>query len=102
MTISPNAVNKLKVLILEHPEDPVVRVTVQDVDDSRLAINIALESEPQPEDHVQEQDGLTVAIEGRSVARMDGVTLDYVEPEGFTFRHPGHGSNDLLRVISSN
>ena len=100
--MTPTALSKLKALILEHPEDPVVRFTVQDVDETRLAINIALESEPLADDHVQEHDGLTVAIEGRSAARMDGVILDYVEPEGFTFLHPGHGGDDLLRVISSN
>ena len=100
--MTPSALSKLKALILEHPDDPVVRFTVEDVDETRLAISISLESEPQTDDHVREHDGLTVAVEGRSATRMDGVILDYVEPEGFTFRHPGHGNDDLLRVISSN
>lgn len=102
VTMTPSALSKLKALILEHPEDPVVRLTVQDVEETRLAISISLESEPQSDDHVQEHDGVTVAVEGRSAARMDGAILDYVEPKGFTFLHPGHGGDDLLRVISSN
>ena len=86
--LTEQAVMKLKVLILEHPEDPIVRLMVRDLDEARLSYNITLEDKIQPDDEVQEGQGLTVAVEGRSAARMQGITLDYQEPEGFTFIHP--------------
>jgi hypothetical protein len=33
---------------------------------------------------------------------MDGITLDYREPEGFKFLHPTDAGEDLLRQISLN
>jgi Fe-S cluster assembly iron-binding protein IscA len=81
------AVERLKTLIIEHPEDPIVRVQVKDVDDRRLAFSITLEDSVQPEDQVQTIDGLTVAVPAKSAARMDIVTVDYQDPGGFTFHH---------------
>jgi len=86
--LTEQAVRKLKILILEHPEDPIVRLMVRDLDEVRLSFNITLEDKVQPDDEEQEVKGLTVAIEGRSALRMHGMTLDYQEPDGFTFIHP--------------
>ncbi len=83
-----NAVAHLRTLVEEHPEDPVVRVMVRDLDDRRLSFSIVLESAPQPEDEVQHLDGLAVAVDRASVHRMDGMTLDYDATKGFTFLHP--------------
>ena len=85
--LTEQAVIKLKVLILEHPEDPIVRLMVQDLDEARLSVNITLQDKVQPDDEVQEVKGLTVAVEGRSAPRMQGITLDYQEPDGFKFIH---------------
>jgi len=51
------AVIKFKVLILEHPEDPIVRLMVRDLDEARLSFNIILEDKVQPDDEVQEVKG---------------------------------------------
>jgi Fe-S cluster assembly iron-binding protein IscA len=88
MHVTLSAIEKLKALIEEHPEDPVVRVTLRDLDDTKLSFSIVLDSSAQPEDEVQELDGVTIAIDGASAARMDGITLDYREPDGFKFLHP--------------
>jgi Fe-S cluster assembly iron-binding protein IscA len=85
---TPAAIAKLSALIAEHPEDPVVRLTIVDRDDDRIVFGITLESEARPDDVVQETGGLTIATEARSAARMDGVTLDYLDPGGFRFIHP--------------
>ncbi|MDA2912230.1 hypothetical protein MYX04_15030, partial [Nitrospiraceae bacterium AH_259_D15_M11_P09] len=85
--LTEHAVKKLKVLILEHPEDPIVRLMVRDLDEARLSFNITLQDKVQPDDGVQEVKGLTVAVEGRSAPRMQGITLDYQEPDGFKFIH---------------
>ncbi|MEO5657198.1 MAG: hypothetical protein ABIO65_05040 [Nitrospiria bacterium] len=85
---TPAALATLSRLIAEHPEDPVVRLTIIDRDDDRIVFAITLESVARPDDVVQEVSGLTIATEARSAARMDGVTLDYREPGGFRFVHP--------------
>ncbi|HJR77878.1 MAG TPA: iron-sulfur cluster biosynthesis family protein [Nitrospiraceae bacterium] len=89
LNITIAAIEKLKSLIEEHPEDPIVRVTLRDLDDTKLSFSIVLDSSAQPEDDVQELDGVTIAVEGKSAARIDGITLDYREPGGFKFLHPG-------------
>ena len=88
LQLTLSAIEKLKALIEEHPEDPIVRVTLRDLDDTKLSFSIVLDSTVQPEDEVQELDGVTIAIEGQSAPRMDGITLDYREPDGFKFLHP--------------
>jgi Fe-S cluster assembly iron-binding protein IscA len=94
VTITPPAVGRLKTLLAEHPEDPVVRLTLKDLDDHRLAFNITLEAKPQPDDAVQTISGLTVAIGANSAPRLDGITLDYRESDGFIFHHPAQGQQD--------
>ena len=86
--VTSSAIQKLKALIVEHPEDLIVRVTVEDLDDHRIGFRITLEDSAQPDDMVHDIDGLTVAVDGQSVSRMDGITLDYHEPGGFKFHHP--------------
>jgi Fe-S cluster assembly iron-binding protein IscA len=100
--VTPAAAARLKALIVEHPDDPVVRLAIKDLDEERLVFSITLEAEPQPDDEVQTCDGLTVAIAAASAPRMDGVMLDYAEPGGFTFRHPAPPDEDALRAINLN
>jgi Fe-S cluster assembly iron-binding protein IscA len=86
--VTISAIERFKTLIKEHPEDPIVRITLKDLDDTRLSFNIVLDNHAQPEDDVQDLDGVTIAIDGKSAPRMDGITLDYREPDGFKFLHP--------------
>jgi Fe-S cluster assembly iron-binding protein IscA len=85
------AIAKLKAIQIHHPEDPIVRISVRDVDDTRLSFSITLEANSQPDDNVQEVDGLTIAVDQQSAPRMDGVTVDYTETDGFRFVHGGEG-----------
>jgi Fe-S cluster assembly iron-binding protein IscA len=85
---TPAALAQLAALIVEHPEDPVVRLTIIDNDDERIIFGITLESEARPDDEVQDVGGVIIATEARSAARMNGVMLDYREPDGFRFIHP--------------
>ena len=102
ITVTDAAAVKLQTLILEHPNDPVVRLQVDDLDQTRLKFQITLVSDPEEDDDVQECNGLTVAIDAGSVARIDGITVDYEEPAGFRFLHPEPGGPDLLRLINPN
>ena len=96
IAITVAAIAKLKALQVDHPEDPVIRISVRDLDDSRLSFSITLEANTQPDDDVQPVDGLTIAINRRSAPRMEGVTLDYTEAGGFRFLHATGGTNILV------
>jgi len=98
LLMTPSAIQRLKVLVAEHPEDPVVRVTLRDSDDHRLVFNIALESTPQPDDDIQDWEGLMVAVDKHTSGRMEGVTLDYSDAGGFKFLHPPQDLNGFQRL----
>ncbi len=86
--ITTSAVEKLKGLIEEHPEDPIVRLAVRDRDDKVLVFSITLEDAVTQEDSVLDIEGLIIAIDGSCAQRMEGVTVDYEEIAGFSFQHP--------------
>jgi|SRR5918999_467069 Fe-S cluster assembly iron-binding protein IscA len=88
--VTPAAVTKLQGLLLENPDDSIVRITLKDLDDERMVFSITLEPDPQPDDEIQEADGLTLAIGAQAALRMHGITLDYQPPHGFRFHHPMH------------
>jgi iron-sulfur cluster assembly accessory protein len=103
--VTKSAVEKLQALIMEHPEDPIVRVRVRDQDENTLTFSITLEDQTQPDDEVQDIQGLTLAVEEKSASRMDGMTIDYQESQGFKFRHPephGHQSPIKLDLFNLN
>ena len=99
IAVTVAAITKLKTIQVHHPEDPIVRISVRDVDNSRLSFSITLESNTEPDDNVQEVDGLTIAVDQQSASRMDGVTIDYTEAGGFRFLHGGEGRNMPLLTI---
>ena len=99
IAVTVAAIEKLKAIQVHHPEDPVVRISVRDVDHSRLNFSITLEATTQPDDDVQQIDGLTFAVDRLSAPRMEGVTVDYSESDGFRFLHGDEGSNLPLLTI---
>jgi Fe-S cluster assembly iron-binding protein IscA len=100
--LTRSAVEHLQALVREHPEDPIVRVQVKDVDEQRLAFSITLEHQVQSDDKAQTVDGLTVAIPFASAVRMEGITMDYQEPDGFKFHHADHQNDLRLDLINLN
>jgi Fe-S cluster assembly iron-binding protein IscA len=102
LTLTDAAILRLKALILEHPDDPVVRVTLRDLDDERLVFSLTLEDRIHPDDVLQDCEGLTVAVSASSAPRVEGVTLDYVEPRGFLFRHPPEEESEFPEGLSLN
>ena len=99
IAVTVAAIAQLKAIQVHHPEDPVVRISVRDVDNSRLSFNITLEATTQPDDVIQQVDGLTIAVDQRSAPRMEGVTVDYTEADGFRFLHDGEGRSLPLLTI---
>jgi iron-sulfur cluster assembly protein len=103
ITVTVAAIAQLKAIQLHHPEDPIVRISVRDLDDSRLSFSITLEANIQPNDDVQQIDGLTFAVDRRSAPRMERVTVDYTEASGFRFLHDEEGrSRPLLTIPTLN
>jgi iron-sulfur cluster assembly protein len=99
ITVTLAAIAQLKAIQVHHPEDPIVRVSVRDVDDTRLSFSLTLEASTQPDDDIQQVDGLTIAVDRRSAPRMEGVTVDYTETNGFRFLHGGEGHSLPLLTI---
>jgi Fe-S cluster assembly iron-binding protein IscA len=102
IAVTLSAIAKLRAIQVHHPEDPVVRISVRDLDDSRLSFSITLEASTQPDDDVQEIDGLTIAVDRRSASRMERVTVDYTEVNGFRFLHDEEGRSSPLTVPKLN
>lgn len=99
ISVTVAAIAKLKAIQVHHPEDPVVRMSVRDIDHSRLSFSITLEAATQPDDHIQQVDGLTIAVDRLSAPRMEGVTVDYSESDGFRFLHGGESPGIPLLTI---
>ena len=99
LNLTWTAIERLRKLIEEHPEDLVVRITLRDLDDQRLSLAITLEPSAQEEDEVQHIEGLTIALERKSVHRTSGMTVDYQEAKGFSFVHPP--ANELGLIMPS-
>ncbi len=99
ITVTLAAITQLRAIQTHHPEDPIVRISVRDVDDSRLSFSITLEATTQPDDDVQQMDGLTIAVDRRSASRMERVTIDYTEASGFRFLHDEEGHSLSLITI---
>jgi iron-sulfur cluster assembly protein len=99
IAVTVAAITQLKAIQVHHPEDPVVRISVRDLDDSRLSFSITLEATLQPDDDVQQIDGLTIAVNRQSAPRMERVTVDYTEATGFRFLHDEEGRSLPLITI---
>jgi Fe-S cluster assembly iron-binding protein IscA len=99
ISVTVAAIAKLKAIQVHHPEDPVIRISVRDVDHSKLSFSITLEADTQPDDQIQKVDGLTIAVDRLSTPRMEGVTVDYSESDGFRFLHGGEGTRPPLLTI---
>ena len=93
------AIAKLRAIQAHHPEDPVIRISVRDLDDSRLSFSITLEANTLPDDDIRQIDGLTIAVDRRSAPRMERVTVDYTEATGFRFLHDDEGRSLPLLTI---
>jgi len=99
IAVTVAAIAQLKAIQLHHPEDPVVRISVRDLEDSRLSFSITLEANTQPDDDIRQVDGLTIAVDRRSASRMERVTVDYTEASGFRFLHDEEGHSLPLLTI---
>lgn len=95
LTLTQMAVDRLRALLVEHPEDPVVRIAVRDVNAQRLSLSITLEAEAREDDVVEQIEGLTIALDRSSAHRTSGMTVDY-QAGSFSFVHPPANEPGLI------
>ncbi|MCC6965413.1 MAG: hypothetical protein IT391_03905 [Nitrospira sp.] len=101
LTLTPKAVDRLRALLLEHPEDPVVRIAVRDVNAQRLSFSITLEEAAREADVVERIEGLTIALDRSSAHRTSGMTVDFQAGKGFLFAHPPADELGLIMPSSN-
>lgn len=97
ITLSDNAVNKLKELIAKHGtvENTYLRVYVAGGGCSGFRYGLALDDKPHEGDQVIQVNGVKVVVDPNSVEHLDGSSVDYVESvagSGFMVSNPNNWS----------
>jgi iron-sulfur cluster assembly protein len=92
LSMTEGASAKVRELLDEQGKaDHAVRVSVRGMTCSGPAYEMALESEPQPDDRVAQLDGFKLLVDPRSAPYVEGARVDYVESfmgKGFAFENP--------------
>ncbi|RIB18996.1 hypothetical protein C2G38_2183032 [Gigaspora rosea] len=90
MTLTPAAVTKLQEFV-KGPEPKLIRVAVKNKGCAGLSYVLEYAKEKGKFDEVINQDGVTVLIESKSLFKMLGSEMDYVEDKlssKFVFNNP--------------
>jgi iron-sulfur cluster assembly protein len=96
ITLTDKAANRLKEIIAAKGENLALRVMVRPGGCSGYEYGMALERNPRPEDNVTEMDGLKVVVDPRSIALLDGASIDFVDSlmgGGFAINNPNASSS---------
>lgn len=76
----------------KHPDNTVLRIGVAGGGCSGYQYSLGFDTQTDPaKDHINEQHGVTVAVDKRSFLFLDGTTVDFYEgldKRGFTFDNP--------------
>ena len=91
ITLTPNAVEKVKTILAERGEESGLRIAVVGGGCSGFQYQMSLDKEPGADDQVIDQDGLKVFIDSRSMPYLTGTNIDYVDNisgAGFKFDNP--------------
>jgi iron-sulfur cluster assembly protein len=91
VTLTPDAIAKVKSIIAERKEDSGLRIAVVGNGCSGFQYQMTLDKEPQANDKVIEMEGLRVFIDNQSLLYLNGARVDYVNGtggSGFKFDNP--------------
>jgi iron-sulfur cluster assembly protein len=91
ITLTPEAVAKVKSILAERKEDAGLRIAVVGGGCSGFQYQMALDKEPRADDKVLDIDGLRVFVDTRSLMYLNGTNIDYVDGQngsGFKFDNP--------------
>jgi iron-sulfur cluster assembly protein len=91
ITLTPDAIAKVKVFLSEQKEESGLRIAVLGGGCSGFQYQMTLEKEAKEDDKVIDMEGLKVFIDSRSMLYLNGTEVDYIEGEngsGFKFDNP--------------
>lgn len=91
ITLTPEAISKVKSILAERKEESGLRIAVVGGGCSGFQYQMTLDKEPHEDDKVLDLDGLTVYVDARSLSYLNGTKVDYVDGlsgSGFKFENP--------------
>ena len=91
ITLTDRAAEHVKRYIAKRGKGVGLRLGVRTTGCSGLAYKLEFADDIRPEDHRFESNGVTVLIDPKSLAYLEGTELDYVKEglnEGFKFNNP--------------
>jgi iron-sulfur cluster assembly accessory protein len=98
LQLTPAAAAKVRELIAEEPdgESLVLRVAIEGGGCSGFQYGLGFSTGTEPDDHVLEFDGVTVAVDQFSAPYLKGATVDFlntIEQSGFKIDNPNASSS---------
>jgi len=96
ITITPNAISKVKEIISERDATLSLRIAAVAGGCSGFQYQMTLDKQREEDDESLDFEGLNVLVDSRSMLFMDGTTIDFVEAmdgAGFTFDNPNAQSD---------
>ena len=91
ITLTPEAISKVKAILAERNEEAGLRIAIIGGGCSGFQYQMTLDKEPQADDEIVDMEGLKVYIDSKSGLYLDGTTVDYVDDSngsGFKFENP--------------
>lgn len=79
ITVTDNAVNRIKFLLKKHECEGGLRLGVQGGGCSGMSYLFRLDQAPKAKDHVLQFDDVNVFVDAKSYPLLDGLTLDFTE-----------------------
>lgn len=89
--VTPAAVEKIRQLLVQNEVNGGLRLGVVGGGCSGLSYKFRFETKPRPNDNVFEVDGVTLMVDPKSYAFLDGLTLDFrntLMEQAFVFHNP--------------
>ena len=89
--VTPAAVEKTRQMLVQNEVNGGLRLGVAGGGCSGLSYKFRFETKPRPNDNVFEVDGVTLMVDPKSYAFLDGLTLDFrntLMEQAFVFHNP--------------
>ncbi|MCY4586796.1 MAG: iron-sulfur cluster assembly accessory protein [Bryobacterales bacterium] len=89
--VTPAAVEKIRQMLVQNEVNGGLRLGVAGGGCSGLSYKFRFETKPRPNDNVFEVDGVTLMVDPKSYAFLDGLTLDFrntLMEQAFVFHNP--------------
>lgn len=89
--VTPAAVEKIRQLLIQNEVNGGLRLGIVGGGCSGLSYKFRFETKPRPNDNVFEVDGVTLMVDPKSYAFLDGLTLDFrntLMEQAFVFHNP--------------